>query len=274
MAMPGSSNSTVTVTLVILAWYSSNIGVLLLNKFLLTHTSFKKPVFLTLCHMCACVLVGGIISLSRILPVKPIKSRPQGIKIGILSCIFCFTIVAANASLRFLPVSFNQAVGSTTPLFTAIFAFFLQGVKEESMTYATLIPIAVGIMIASGGEPLFHFIGFMLCMSATAGRAMKSVIQSMLLSDPNDKMDSMCLLFYMASCSVVILVPAVFILEPEAFGLACDMVNAPDGDMFFWAMVINSLLAYLTNLTNFLVTKFTSALTLQVRSAPPCLQCL
>lgn len=44
-----------------------------------------------------------------------------------LSVIFCFTIVLGNLSLKYIPVSFNQAVGATTPFFTAIFAVMLQG---------------------------------------------------------------------------------------------------------------------------------------------------
>jgi hypothetical protein len=35
---------------------------------------------------------------------------------------------------------------------------------------------------------------------------------------------------------------------------------------FMWSLLVNSCIAYLVNLTNFLVTKYTSALTLQVRS--------
>lgn len=34
---------------------------------------------------------------------------------------------------------------------------------------------------------------------------------------------------------------------------------------FFWTLLINSCMAYAVNLTNFMVTKYTSALTLQVR---------
>lgn len=33
---------------------------------------------------------------------------------------------------------------------------------------------------------------------------------------------------------------------------------------FFWTLLVNSCMAYAVNLTNFLVTKYTSALTLQV----------
>ncbi|CAL9001439.1 unnamed protein product, partial [Prunus brigantina] len=42
------------------AWYSSNIGVLLLNKYLLSNYGFKYPIFLTMCHMTACSLLSYI----------------------------------------------------------------------------------------------------------------------------------------------------------------------------------------------------------------------
>jgi drug/metabolite transporter (DMT)-like permease len=66
------------------------------------------------------------------------------------------------------------------------------------MTYMTLIPIVAGVVIASGGEPSFSLVGFTACLLATAARALKSVVQAILLSDPNEKLDPMSLLFYMS----------------------------------------------------------------------------
>lgn len=51
------------------------------------------------------------------------------------------------------------------------------GIRENGITYATLLPIAGGVVIASGGEPAFSVIGFTSCLLATAGRALKSVVQ-------------------------------------------------------------------------------------------------
>ncbi len=48
-----------------------------------------------------------------------------------------------------------------------------------------------GIVVASGGEPLFHLIGFLACAGATAARACKSVLQSVLMSHSTEKLDSM-----------------------------------------------------------------------------------
>lgn len=53
----------------------------------------------------------------------------------------------------------------------------LSGACESGITYLTLVPIAGGVVIASGGEPLFHLLGFTACLLATSGRALKSVVQ-------------------------------------------------------------------------------------------------
>jgi drug/metabolite transporter (DMT)-like permease len=50
----------------------------------------------------------------------------------VLSGIFCLTIVLGNLSLKHIPVSFNQAVGATTPFFTAILALLMQGMRASS----------------------------------------------------------------------------------------------------------------------------------------------
>mmetsp|Transcript_13757 Transcript_13757/g.29598 ORF Transcript_13757/g.29598 Transcript_13757/m.29598 type:complete len:373 (+) Transcript_13757:157-1275(+) len=254
--------SLFTTIIVIFCWYASNIVLLLLNKFLLSSTSFRQPVFLTLCHMAACVIMGGLIAATGQIPVKPLKSRVQLAKVAVLSVIFCGTIVLGNASLKFIPVSFNQAIGATTPFFTAMFAFFCQGSRESFITYLTLLPVVGGVMIASGGEPLFHGVGFMFCLMATAGRALKSVVQSILMTDPSEKLDPMSLLLYMSAICVAILIPATVILEPNAYEVAARLTAAKSG--FLWWLILNSSLAYAVNLTNFLVTKYTSPLTLQV----------
>lgn len=135
----------------VVAWYGSNIGVLLLNKYLLSNYGFKYPVFLTLCHMTACSLLSYVaIVCMKVVPVQTIKSGAQLLKIAGLSVVFCFSVVCGNVSLRYLPVSFNQAIGATTPLFTAVFAYVMSSKKEAWVTYLTLLPVVAGVIIASG----------------------------------------------------------------------------------------------------------------------------
>ncbi|KAL1370047.1 hypothetical protein HN51_000377 [Arachis hypogaea] len=244
-------------------WYASNIGVLLLNKYLLSNYGFRYPIFLTLCHMMACSILSYVaISWMKMVPMQTIRSRVQFMKISSLGLIFCLSVVGGNISLRYLPVSFNQAVGATTPFFTAVFAYFMTLRREGWITYITLVPVVTGVMIASGGEPSFHLFGFIMCISATAARALKTVLQGILLTSDGEKLNSMNLLMYMAPVAVAFLLPASIIMEDDVVGITISL--AREDPSILWLLIFNSALAYFVNLTNFLVTKHTSALTLQV----------
>ncbi|KAK4431744.1 putative sugar phosphate/phosphate translocator [Sesamum alatum] len=245
------------------AWYSSNIGVLLLNKYLLSNYGFKYPIFLTMCHMTACSLLSYIaIVWMKMAPVHTVKSRVQFMKISALSLIFCASVVSGNISLKYLPVSFNQAIGATTPFFTAVFAYLMTLNREAWLTYVTLIPVVAGVIIATGSEPSFHLFGFIMCVGATAARALKTVVQGILLSSEGEKLNSMNLLLYMAPIAVVLLLPVTLCMEENVVG--ATLALARDDLTIIWLLLFNSGLAYFVNLTNFLVTNHTSALTLQV----------
>lgn len=77
-----------------------------------------------------------------------------------------------------------------------------------------------------------------------------------------EKLNSMNLLLYMAPIAVVFLLPATLIMEENVVGITLAL--ARDDVKIIWYLLFNSALAYFVNLTNFLVTKHTSALTLQV----------
>lgn len=254
---------TLFILSLVILWYSSNIGVLLLNKYLLSNYGFRFPIFLTMCHMSACAILSYVsIVFLKIVPLQTVKSRSQLAKIATLSTVFCGSVVGGNISLRYLPVSFNQAVGATTPFFTALFAYLMTFKREAWVTYATLVPVVAGVVIASEGEPGFHLYGFIMCISATAARAFKSVLQGILLSSEGERLNSMNLLLYMSPIAVLVLLPAALIMEPKVLEV---IVSLGQQHKFLWLLLlINSTMAYSANLLNFLVTKHTSALTLQV----------
>lgn len=261
--MQSSTKEVLFTASLVLLWYNANIGVLLLNKFLLSNYGFRFPIFLTMCHMSACALLSyASIAFLKVVPMQRIKSWSQLLRIATLSVVFCGSVVGGNISLRYLPVSFNQAVGATTPFFTAVFAYLATFKREAWITYAALVPVVAGVVIASGGEPSFHLFGFLMCISATAARAFKSVLQGILLSSEGEKLNSMNLLLYMSPIAVLILLPTTLVMEPDVLDV---IISLGAKHKWMWLLLsINSAAAYLANLSNFLVTKHTSALTLQV----------
>ncbi|KAJ8570391.1 hypothetical protein K7X08_037363 [Anisodus acutangulus] len=216
-----------------------------------------------MCHMSACAVLSYVsIVFLKIVPFQRIKSRSQFFRIATLSIVFCGSVVGGNISLRYLPVSFNQAVGATTPFFTALFAYLITQKREAWVTYGCLVPVVAGVVIASGGEPSFHLYGFIMCIGATAARAFKSVLQGILLSNEGEKLNSMNLLLYMSPIAVLVLLPATLVMEPNVIDATITL--AVTHRYLVLLILINSTMAYGANLLNFLVTKHTSALTLQV----------
>ena len=46
--------------------------------------------------------------------------------------------------------------------------------------YGTLVPVVLGVVIASGFEPSFNVVGFSACIAATVMRALKTVLSGVL----------------------------------------------------------------------------------------------
>ena len=65
--------------------YASNTGLLILNKWLLSSYGFRRPVFLTLCHMLACSAAGYGVSAGGLVPSQPVRSPEQFRKIAALA---------------------------------------------------------------------------------------------------------------------------------------------------------------------------------------------
>ena len=258
----GKPGKKLVTVIICVLWYTTNISVVLLNKALLTTFGFKKPVILTLCHMFTCSILSYGVSLTKTFPKQYIQTNTQFVKICTLAGVFVTSIVMGNVSLKFIPVSFNQAIGATTPFFTAMLAVVIQSKFESRVTYISLIPVVVGIIITTGGEPSFHMFGFLACVTGTFCRGLKSVMQAVLLSSESEKMSSMNLLMYMSPVATIILIFVAAIVEPT--GIWDTIALMRESTFFCFVLVINCVLAYCLNLLNFLVTRYTSALTLQV----------
>ncbi|KAL0428531.1 UNVERIFIED_CONTAM: putative sugar phosphate/phosphate translocator [Sesamum latifolium] len=275
-----SRKQAIFITCLIILWYSTNIGVLLLNKFLLSNYGFAFPIFLTMCHMSACALLSYIsIMFLKLVQIQRIKSRSQFLKIATLSIVFCGSVVGGNISLKYLPVSFNQAVGATTPFFTALFAYIMTLKREGWVTYACLVPVVAGVVIAiiiRKEHSLTWYLHKMLLrvdrfvgcdfrllelhIFLTGCRASQASIYTD--SSCVERLNSMNLMLYMSPIAVVVLLPIVLVMEPNVLNV---VVSLGMQHKFMWLLLlINSVMAYGANLCNFLVTKHTSALTLQV----------
>ena len=70
-----------------------------------------------------------------------------------------------------------QAVGATTPAFTAVLSLVMLNKRETVCTYLALLPVVFGVVVSTKAELSFSTAGFAAAVAAAAARAFKSVLQ-------------------------------------------------------------------------------------------------
>ncbi|KAG2452203.1 hypothetical protein HYH02_003234 [Chlamydomonas schloesseri] len=265
--------ATVKIFALVIAWYGVNIALLIANKWLISETGFRDTTLLTLLHMVTCMLASGALMGAGLVPAKSM-SMPLLFKVAILSLSFTVSVAACMASLAYIPASFAQALGASTPVITAVLALLIQGRLEvgrwgggavgeaDRVTYAALLPVVGGIALASGGEPLFSLLGLGLQLLACTARSLKTVLQAAMLTDDRDKFHPMALLGYTSAISACFLLPLVAAVEPR--GLHNMRQLHAESAHFTPLLLVSCLSAFLVNWTNFVISKMLGALTLQV----------
>jgi len=185
-------------------------------------------------------------------------------KILPLAMIFCASVAAGNIGLKYIFVSYAQMVTATTPLFTVFATRLLTNNNVRWEIWLSMIPIAGGVSLSSWQEADFNILGFSAVIIATALRAVKSVWQGQLLTDDEDKLDPISLIYYMSPPSMIMLFFLTLVFEPEIL-LDVDILttHASDMNLVFWVF-LSGAIAFWLNIMNLLVTKYTSAVTLQV----------
>ena len=76
---------------------------------------------------------------------------------GLQTCWICglapfHTPLPTQHPLPTLPPARRQAIGATTPAFTALLGYMIGHQRESRTVYLSLVPVVVGVVIASGAE--------------------------------------------------------------------------------------------------------------------------
>lgn len=190
-----------------------------------------------------------------------IKNLAEAGKIFFLSQTLALCVVLSVASFKYVEVSLEQALSASTPAFTALLGVLILGKREKWRVWLTLLPVVGGAMVSAGGEPTLHVLGVTLIFLSNIMRATKSCMQELLLG--RDAMDSLNLLRWMSVFSMTTLLPFSFILEGPAV-IHERLTKVYRDEKLLLALLANCCGAFMTNLTQFMVTEHVGALSMQV----------
>jgi len=281
-------NETLETALVVAAWFALNIAMGNTTKWLFLYgnvckedtgcRSFKFPLTVTVIHMIFSWAMCHFYLAFRYHGRSPTDKKrvvltleQQYRKIAPLSICFALSVAMGNLSLKYIYPSFNQMLGAMSPLITVLMAVTIQGKRYNRWTWMSMPVICGGLAVCSLTEMNFHALGAAYATGATVLRAAKSLIQARLLSSA-EKMDSVTLLYYMSPWAAAFLMILAASSEgTKPFELIIDGFLSQPGiplatgsELVLALLAVSGMNACLLNLSNFLVTSYTSAVTLQV----------
>ncbi len=194
-------------------------------------------------------------------PVKELSPK-QRLNVGLFSILFCSNILVGNTSLRFVTVSLTQVVRCIIPGLTMFLSMMILGKSYSREYLASVIFVMMGVGLASYGEVDFHVVGFLLTIFVCFLSSLKSVLSNMFLEKEDHPFD---LLYRMSTLACIQLVFAAALFgEFGKIGQWREEHPEIEPSRFFFFAIINGLIAFSVNFSNFQTTKKTSALTVTV----------
>ncbi|OIW04497.1 hypothetical protein TanjilG_13879 [Lupinus angustifolius] len=247
--------------LAILQWWTFNVTVIIVNKWIFQKLEFKFPLSVSCIHF-ICSSVGGyvVIKVLKLKPLIHVEPEDRWRRIFPMSFVFCINIVLGNVSLRYIPVSFMQTIKSFTPATTVVLQWLVWRKYFDWRIWASLIPIVGGILLASFTELSFNMFGFCAALFGCLATSTKTILAESLLH--GYKFDSINTVYYMAPFATMILaIPAILL---EGNGILEWLSIHP----YPWSALIiiftSGVLAFCLNFSIFYVIHSTTAVTFNV----------
>jgi len=277
-------------------WFLLNISIGIVTKSLFLHEQvclteygcqhFRFPLATTCIHL----VTTQVFTYIHVFVIRGSVNGPEldwptrVRKVGPLALCFAIAVGLGNVSLNYLYPSYKSMVGGGTPFITVLMSVLFTDKRYNWWTWASMPLIFGGIVICSQKEANFSVLGLLFAVTAMVARAAKSIVQASLLCK-KDRIDPVTLLYYMSPFALVLLTGLTLATEgPLPFQLLWQ------GGLEWWAqglpasggepagsegggagwprlvvvLFLSGVNACLLNVTGFYVTRYTSAVTLQV----------
>lgn len=242
----GAKNAPTVVTIgYILFWYGLNIGFNLLNKSIFKY--FPFPWTVSTVH----VIVGLVYCVGMYLLGFKQASFGRVVSKQEFSTIFgpasmhAIGHIAANLSFAAVAISLTHTVKTLEPAFNVVMSRLVLGEVTPLPAVLSLIPIILGVSMASAGEMSFNWLGFTTAMASNLTFSLRAVWSKMAMTAT---LNSTNLYAYTTFISVLICTPLALLAEGAGLKAGAEAAIAKVGATQFWGdLFMVGLLYHLYN---------------------------
>lgn len=231
---------------------SSSIGIVFSNKVVFQVYDFKYGTLLTFIHFIFTFIGLEICRQFGVFEMKRVDFK----KVLPLCISFCGFVSLTNLSLVYNSVAFYQLMKVlTTPIIVVIQTLFYNETFSVKIKLSLLLT-CVGVAIATATDSEANLVGTLVALSALLITCMYQIWVG--TKQKELECNSYQLLYWQAPISAVLLIPLIPIFDDLS-----TLTQWPSSDAIF-AITVSSCLAFLVNLSIFLVIGKTSPVTYNV----------
>ncbi|KAF2364196.1 Sugar phosphate transporter domain [Trinorchestia longiramus] len=176
-----------------------------------------------------------------------------------------FSSVFSHVSLWKVPVSYAHTVKGSMPLFTVIWCRVIFQEKHSKWIYASLVPIILGVAIASITELSFDVMGLATALVATCGFSLQNIFSKKVIVAT--KVSNVFLLYKLGSLSFMMFIPVWLAFDGRIMLYDTQLVVRRSGQDTIFLLIADGMLNWLQNLVAFSIMSKVSPLTYSVASA-------
>ncbi|XP_058126945.1 solute carrier family 35 member E1 homolog [Anopheles ziemanni] len=178
----GTTRQTLTIVFLCILWYMVSSSNNVIGKMILSE--FPYPMTVTMIQLTSITVYSGpFFNLWGVRKYVDISWRYYFKFIVPLALGKFLASVTSHISIWKVPVSYAHTVKATMPLFTVILSRIILRERQTKPVYLSLVPIIVGVGIATLTELSFDVVGLISALIATMGFSLQNIFSKKVLKE-------------------------------------------------------------------------------------------
>jgi len=227
-------------------WYAANVSFNIVNKQALGLFPHAWTVSVVqLATVVACSAVGWITGLVE----SPLKSMGKGFLWRLLPAAICHAVGNGLTSVAFScgSVSFTHVVKTSEPVWMALGNFLVTGAVLPRKQVLALLPVMLGVALASAGELSFTWVGFLAALGSTIAFAGRGIFSKRLMTG-GQSMSALNVYAMDSMLALLFTLPVAFLADGSAIlSGSLAPVIASQGGTLAWLLASTGLAYYAYN---------------------------
>ncbi|CAL8108632.1 unnamed protein product [Orchesella dallaii] len=171
--------------------------------------------------------------------------------------------VSSHVSIWKVTVSYAHTVKATMPLFTVVLTRLLFNERHSTQIYLSLVPIILGVCIATATELSFNTTGLLTALLATCGFSLQNIFSKRVLRQTNAH--QFYLLALLARLSLLMFTPFWLLIDVRS--MMYHSFENTNVESVICLLVLDGFLNFVQNIFAFTILNLVSPLTYAVANA-------